>query len=376
MRVLITGSDGFIGKNFRLRLAEIAGVEIISFSRKNSISELPALLANTDFVFHFAGVNRSKNDIDFINDSDFTANLAGALEDIAIKSNKKIPIVYTSSTQASLSNFYAQSKRKSELILLGLERSCCLPVYIFRLPNVFGKWAKPNYNSVVATFCYNIARNLPIQVHDQKKSLSMVYVDDLMDVFLKLLSGNVIKKNDEGFHSGPTQYSITLGDLAKLIYAFKAGRESLMIERVGIGLTAALYSTFISYLPPSEFSYPLQKFEDARGVFVEAIKTRESGQFSYFTSQPGVSRGGHYHHAKTEKFLVVSGSAKFSFKNIDTEEMCEIFVDSENPHIVDTAPGWLHTVTNVGNEELVVLVWVNQVFDRMNPDTYTKLFQS
>jgi UDP-2-acetamido-2,6-beta-L-arabino-hexul-4-ose reductase len=241
-----------------------------------------------------------------------------------------------------------------------------MPVRIYRLPGVFGKWCRPSYNSVVATFAHRIARDEPVQINDPSTVLRLVYIDDLVSEFLRALA-----QPEPGLHWGTVapEYRISLGELAAQLEAFKNVRSSLVSERVGTGLTRALYATYVSYLPPDRFAYDLPRHGDARGVFVEMLKTPDAGQFSYFTAHPGVTRGGHYHHSKTEKFLVIKGQARFGFRHMLTQERYEIITSGEQPQVVETVPGWTHDITNIGDTELLVMLWANEIFDRQRPDT-------
>jgi UDP-2-acetamido-2,6-beta-L-arabino-hexul-4-ose reductase len=236
---------------------------------------------------------------------------------------------------------------------------------VFRLPGVFGKWCKPNYNSVVATFCHNLARNLPIQINDPDALVRLVYVDDVVTALL-----NALEAPSSGFVQATVQseYGITPGDLAAQIRAFASCRTTLMTEPVGTGLVRALYATYISYLPPERFTYAIPEYKDNRGVFVEMLKTPNSGQFSYFTVHPGVTRGSHYHHTKTEKFLVLKGQCRLRFRHLITNETYEVLVTGDQPQVVDTIPGWVHDITNMGDTEAIVMLWANEVFDRKLPD--------
>jgi len=367
MKVLITGANGFMGKNLQLHLAERKDVEVICFTRNDDESQLLGLLKDVSFVFHLAGVNRPQNPQEF---STGNTNLAQKLCYAIASTGRKIPVVYTSSTQADRDNAYGVSKRAAEDALFELQRKHDVAVHVFRLPNVFGKWCKPNYNSVVATFCHNIARGLPIQVNDPAASLTLVYVDDVIERFIQLMDGADRDLDANGFESVSPQYTITVGYLAKQIKIFKENRSSLMTERVGSGLTRALYSTYVSYLPTEEFAYQVPQHGDSRGIFVEMLKTPDCGQFSYFTAHPGITRGGHYHHSKTEKFLVIKGHARFNFRHMQTGETYELLTCGDKAEIVETVPGWAHDITNIGNDEMVVMLWSNEVFDRSKPDTF------
>ena len=370
MRVLITGASGFIARNLQLYLSPRQDVEVRCFDRSHTLQQLPALIEDVDFVFHLAGVNRPQDPAEFASgNTDLTATLCQALATQA-EAGKRIPVIYTSSIQAAQTNPYGESKRGAEDLLFALGQQHCVPVHVFRLPNVFGKWTRPNYNSVVATFCHNIARGLPIQVNNPDAALSLVYVDDVVQRFVQLMDGAAPCQDAEGFDQVQPVYTTTVGQLAEAIKGFRDNRDTLMIDRVGTGLTRALYATYVSYLEPAQFSYTVPMHGDARGVFVEMLKTQDSGQFSYFTAHPGVTRGGHYHHTKTEKFLVIKGKALFRFRHMQTGEYHELHTDGSKAEVVETVPGWTHDITNVGQEEMVVMLWANEIFDRERPDTY------
>jgi UDP-2-acetamido-2,6-beta-L-arabino-hexul-4-ose reductase len=365
MKVLITGADGFIAKNLKIHLSERKDIEVLSFTRDNDNAFLIEMVKQADFIFHLAGINRPKQIDGFKENQELTHALCEAL----LVCNKKTPIVFTSSTQALLSNPYGESKSAAEDVLQVFSKRNASPVYIYQLPNVFGKWARPNYNSAVATFCYNITHDLPIEIHNPHAEISLVYVDDVIKEFLNVMNDHHI--NHESLIVDPI-YKITVGKLAEQLYAFRDSRHSLITEPVGKGLIRALYSTYVSYLPPQSFSYTLPKYEDIRGVFVEILKTTDSGQISYFTAPSGVTRGGHYHHTKTEKFLVIKGKAQFRFKNIVSDEYYDLYTSGDTPTIVETVPGWSHDITNVGDDEMIVMLWANEIFDRVFPDTYTR----
>ena len=371
MRVLITGANGFVGKNLRLHLAERKDAQVQCFTREDDPAKLPALLREVDFVFHLAGVNRPQDPQEFVTgNADLTQVLARAICAEAESTGRKVPVIYASSTQAANDNPYGLSKRAAEQALFDAQRSQNIPVHVFRLPNVFGKWCKPNYNSAVATFCHNIARGLPIRVNDPAAPVTLVYVDDVIERFLQLMDGADAQVDAGGFALVAPQYSTTVGQLAEHIQGFRNSRDTLTIDRVGTGLVRALYATYVSYLPVEAFSYPVPKYGDPRGVFVEMLKTSDSGQFSYFTAHPGITRGGHYHHTKTEKFLVIKGQARFKFRHMQTGEAHELVTTGAEPQIVETVPGWTHDITNIGQDEMVVMLWANEVFDRQRPDTF------
>jgi len=363
MRVLVTGSNGFIGKNLVVRLGEMIGFEVHCFDQSDTLDTLQGKVNDSDAVVHLAGINRPKDITEFTSgNADLTASLCAAIK----ATGRHIPLLLASSIQAKLTNPYGQSKRAAEQAVEQLNAQTGNPAVIYRLPNVFGKWCKPNYNSAVATFCHNIANDLPIEIHDPTTQLMLVYVDDVVDAVV-----HAIGQTESGLQWGTVEpvYCISLGDIAAQIYAFKNCRISLVSERVGTGIVRALYATYVSYLPPDKFAYNLTRHGDERGMFVEVLKTADSGQFSFFTANPGVTRGGHYHHTKTEKFLVIKGSARFGFRHVVTNETYEVLTSDHVSTVVETVPGWTHDITNVGTDEMVVMLWANEIFDRANPDT-------
>ena len=365
MRVLITGSDGFIGNNLVVSLGERENFSVIEFSKQDSFTNLENAIKETDFIVHLAGVNRPIDEKDFQKvNVDFTQDICDIIE----KLNKEIPIVFASSTQAELDNPYGRSKLAAEKILQNLEKDFGNPVYIYRLPGVFGKWSKPNYNSVVATFCHNIANNLDISISDEALELRLVYIDDFIDNLLNLMLN---PKDKGGFIPVDFHYSITLGEIVKNLLLFRDSRTSLETQDVGSGFKRALYSTYMSFLPKEEFAYRIETHSDERGEFAEVLRTKRSGQFSYFTTNPGVTRGVHYHHSKSEKFLVIKGKALFKFRNLINNEEYEIIATGESPQIVESIPGWVHSITNIGNEEMFTMLWANENFDPDHPDTIT-----
>ena len=371
MKVLITGAEGFIGQNLQLHLAERKEIEVVCFTRNHDVSHLLDLLQVVDFVFHLAGVNRPQDQREFtIGNAELTMTLCQEVSRIAEASGKKVPIIFASSSQAVDDNPYGKSKLVAEEVLQAAIISHDIPIHIFRLPNVFGKWCKPNYNSVVATFCHNIARDMPIHVNDPDTPLTLVYIDDVIERFVMLMTGSDAVAGLNGFATVEPQYTTTVGQLASQIKAFKDSRTNLITERVGKGLVRALYSTYVSYLPAESFSYTVPQYRDTRGVFTEMLKTPDCGQFSFFTAYPGITRGGHYHHSKTEKFLVVRGEALFKFRNMHTGQKYELMATSEKAEIIETVPGWTHDITNIGAEEMIVMLWANEMFDRERSDTY------
>ncbi|BAO79987.1 nucleoside-diphosphate-sugar epimerase [Serpentinimonas raichei] len=366
-RVLVTGAHGFIGKNLVVRLGELPGVAACTFVRGDSPAALPALVAQADAVVHLAGENRPLDEGAFAAvNTGLTVALCEAIAHKVRTSGVRVPLLLASSAQAERDNPYGRSKRAAEQAVAALADATGNPCTVFRLPGVFGKWCRPNYNSVVATFCHNLARGLPIQVNDPSASVRLVYVDDVVSALVAALESPT-----KGLSRAVVQpeYAVTLGELAAQIRAFDNCRTTLQTDRVGTGLVRALYATYVSYLPTERFAYEVPQYADPRGVFVEMLKTPDCGQFSYFTAHPGVTRGGHYHHTKSEKFLVIKGEALFRFRHLLSHDLVELRTSGAKPQVVDTIPGWAHDITNVGTDEMVVMLWANENFDRQRPDT-------
>lgn len=363
MKILVTGANGFIGKNLCLKLSELGYNDVIKIDRTNSDSELKRALENADFIFHLAGINRPQTEEEFyIGNSGLTEKITTTLESLG----RSTPILLTSSIQADRDNAYGLSKASAERAISAYQQKLNADVYIYRLPNVFGKWCQPNYNSMVATFCYNVANDLPITINDNNAVVNLVYIDDVCEQFcLHLTQANADAVVEP-------IYQKTVGEVAELLNKFKQSKDTLITENVGAGFTRALYSTYLSYFSPDQFAYTVPAYTDPRGTFCEMLKTPEAGQFSYFTAHPGITRGGHYHHTKNEKFLVIKGTAKFRFEEVLTGQKEEFVVTAEQHKIVETVPGWSHDVTNIGDDELIVMLWANESFDREKPDTFAK----
>ena len=359
MRFAVTGANGFIGKNLVVRLREL-GHEPIAITRGLDADMLAAQLGDVDAVLHLGGVNRPETEDEFL-----SGNLGGTETLIAALTGlpKRPPLLFASSIQADRDNPYGRSKRAAELALKAYSEHTGSIAAVCRLPNVFGKWCQPNYNSVVATFCHNISRGLPISVSNPDAELQLVYVDDVVDAFIAFATLPSAAVVIEPVHT------TTLGALAAHLEAFRDSRHTLVTGAVGTGYLRALHATYVSYLDPSNFAYDLVAHTDPRGSFVEMLRTPDSGQFSFFTAHPGITRGGHYHHTKTEKFLVIQGKARFGFRHILTDETFEIVTSNERPQVVETVPGWSHDVTNIGDDTMVVMLWANELFNRDKPDT-------
>ncbi|TCS14916.1 NAD-dependent epimerase/dehydratase family protein [Caulobacter sp. BK020] len=359
--VAVTGASGFIGRNLIVGLRE-TGLVVWPLSRATPRDEATLRLAEADVVVHLAGAVRPQDPAEFDQTNAYAAWMAEVIE----QGGRKPLIICASSVRADDDTPYGASKRAAEQRVLDLAQRDLARAAIYRLPNVFGKWARPNYNSCIATFCHNLARGLPIRIDDPSAPLSLVYVDDLVDQW----RDQILEETPaEGFLEALHVRQTTVGDVAEIIGAFADGRSAGEIQAVGEGLARALYATFVSALPTEAFSYPLIAHTDPRGSFIEILKTPASGQVSYFTAHPGVTRGGHYHHSKVEKFLIVHGEALFRFRHILTGDVHEVRTSAETPVVVETIPGWAHDVTNVGRDMMVSLIWASEVFDRARPDT-------
>ena len=378
MDILITGANGFVGKNFVVSLEAIRdgkdrthlGLEIgqiFRCTRQTTETELREYCAKADFVFHLAGVNRPKDPTEFMQGNrDFTEKLLLLLE----RSGNRCPVMFASSTQAVLDNPYGESKRAGEQLLREYGARTGAKTLIYRLPNVFGKWCRPNYNSAVATFCHNRANDLPIQVNDRSTRLTLVYIDDVVQELLCALSGS--EHRDGDFCCVPVTHSVTLGEIVDLIETFRAQPQSLVMPEIPAGsFEKKLYSTFLSYLPKEKASFPLKMNVDQRGSFTELLKTANCGQFSVNISKPGITKGQHWHHTKWEFFIVVSGHGLIQERKIGSDEVIEFEVSGERIEAVHMLPGYTHNIINLSEtENLVTLMWANEQFDPSHPDTF------
>ncbi|MGX9133221.1 polysaccharide biosynthesis C-terminal domain-containing protein [Rummeliibacillus sp. JY-2-4R] len=365
MNILITGANGFVGKNLVAELKNRGYDQIFTFTKDDSESVLDYYTKHCDFVFHLAGVNRPADNREFLH---INYGLTEKLLELLKFHNNPSPILMTSSIQAERDNPYGLSKRAAEGLLFDHGKKNGSPVYIYRLPNLFGKWSKPNYNTVVATFCHNIARNLKIEVHHPGAELNLCYIDDVLEEFMKALEGNPTKK--ENYCVVPVTHSIRLGELAKLLRSFKDSRGNLSIPNMENPLTKKLYSTYLSFLPEDEFSYDLNMNIDCRGSFTEFIRTSECGQVSVNVSKPGITKGNHWHHTKNEKFLVVSGEGLIRFRKWDSDKIVEYRVSGDSLQVVDIPIGYTHSIVNIGPNDLVTIMWANESFNPEKPDTY------
>lgn len=364
MKVLVTGAKGFIGKNLVSTLDREDKYEIICIDRENSKEELEKGVLNSDFIVHLAGINRPKNEEEFFEGN---TGLTEDIIEILKKNNKNTSILITSSIQADLDNAYGQSKKGAEEALIKYMADTKGNVFIFRLPNVFGKWCRPNYNSAIATFCHNIARGEEVWISDPSKEMTLVYVDDVVRNIKNVIDNE--KTYIPGYQNVDIEHKATLGEIVDLINSFKESRKSLMIPNMENELTKKLYSTYLSYLPEKDFSYPLKMNVDNRGSFTEFIKSKDRGQVSVNISKPGITKGNHWHDTKNEKFLVVSGEGVIRFRKVDSEEIIEYKVSGEKLEVVDIPVGYTHSIINTGERDMVTIMWVNEIFNPEKPDT-------
>lgn len=365
MKILVTGANGFVGKNLIAELNNRGYKDIYKFDIDTDKDLLNEYAKKCEFVFHLAGVNRPKDEKEFMEGNfGFTLELLELLK----KHNNEAPILITSSIQAERDNPYGNSKRAGEELLFNYSRDTGSKALVYRLPNLFGKWSRPNYNTVVATYCYNIARGLEIQINNPEAELNLCYIDDVLDEFVKALEDNGTSNGQ--YYCVPVSYDIKLGDLAYRIKSFKESRKDISVPNMDDALTKKLYSTYLSFLPEDEFSYDLKMNCDNRGSFTEFIRTPDRGQVSVNVAKPGITKGNHWHHTKNEKFLVVSGTGVIRFRKIDSDEIIEYKVSGEKLQVVDIPTGYTHSIVNIGDTDMVTVMWVNEAFDPEKPDTY------
>jgi len=376
MNILITGAKGFIGRNLTETLKNIrdgkdktpglsADIGIMEYDLDTAPELLDEYCAKTDFVFNLAGVNRPQDPAEFMAGN---FGFASTLLDTLKKHGNACPVMLSSSIQAALDNPYGQSKKAGEELFFRYSRETGAKVLVYRFPNVFGKWCRPNYNSAVATFCHNIAHGLPITVNDPEVMMNLVYIDDVVDELMRALGGNPAKNGD--YCAVPVVHTIKLGKIAELLHSFKASRDERSIPDMSDPFTAKLYATYLSYLPEDEFSYPLKMNCDDRGSFTEMFRTPERGQVSVNISKPGITKGNHWHHTKNEKFIVVSGTGVIRFRKIGDNKVIEYPVSGDKIEAVDIPTGYTHSITNTGNADMVTVMWASECFDPNKPDTY------
>ena len=367
MKILVTGAKGFVGKNLISELRNVGNDEIFEYDIDTEICQLDVFAKECEFVFHLAGVNRPEKQEEFMaGNFGFTSLLLDKLKE----HGNQAPILITSSIQAALENPYGLSKKAGEDLLFDYAEQTGAKVYVYRLPNVFGKWCRPNYNSAVATFCYNIANGLPIQVNDPNAAMNLVYIDDVVSEFISALNGKHCDEENRSFHHVNPVHGVSLGETADLIQSFYDSRETKLVPDMGEPFTKKLYSTYLSYIPEDQFSYPLKMNVDQRGSFTEFLKTSDRGQVSINISKPGITKGNHWHQTKNEKFLVVSGQGLIQFRKNDGEEIIDYRVSGETLEVVDIPVGYTHNIINTGETEMVTVMWASEVLDKEKPDTY------
>ena len=366
MKILVTGAKGFIGKNLIVSLKRRSGFDIIEYDLDSQAGTLEEGLAKADIIYHLAGVNRPERIEEFaVGNIDLTRQVCNALRRLG----RKAVFLLSSSIQAVLDNPYGLSKRQSEDAVFNFGKAAETPVFVFRLPGVFGKWCQPNYNSVVATFCHNIACGLPITVSDPEKEIELVYIDDVVSAFIGVIDECPPTLNGKYSIVEPT-YQITLGTLAEKIQSFRDSRLSLELPDMSDPFNRALYATYISYLPSDSFAYALTQKSDQRGELAELLKSQHIGQIFVSRTRPGMSRGHHYHNTKVEKFVVLAGDAVIRFRHILGKNVIEYSVSGSEIHVVDIPPGYTHSIENIGKNDLIVLFWANEIFNPNISDTF------
>ena len=365
MKILVTGAKGFVGKNLTIALRLSGESDIYEYDADSTKADLDDFCSECEFVFHLAGVNRPEDEREFTaGNVGFTSELLDCLK----RHDNKAPVLAASSVQAEIDNPYGRSKKAMEDLLFEYEKKTGVAVYIYRLPNLFGKWCKPNYNSAVATFCHNIANGLAITVSDPDAEITLAYIDDVCADFISIISGGGIK--DGNFFKISVACKAKLGEITELLYSFRDHRKTLQIPDMSDPFVKKLYATYISYLPDGGFSYPLKSNTNDKGSFTEFIRMPDSGQVSVNVSKPGSVKGNHWHQTKTEKFLVVAGRGVIRLRQINDGRIAEYFVDENKPQVVDIPPGYVHSTENLGEKDMVTIMWANETFDPDNADTF------
>jgi len=378
MNILVTGANGFIGKNLCAQLrnikegkdksfGEINIDEIYRYDIDKPIKLLEEYCKNANFVFNLAGINRPEHEEEFLKGNfGFTNTLLVNLK----KYRNTCPVMMSSSSQAIFDNAYGRSKKAGEELMFRYSIETGVKVLVYRFPNVFGKWCRPNYNSAIATFCYNIANDLPITISNRENQLNLVYIDDLVEEMIAALKGKEHCEGDLCFV--PVTHNATLGQIVDILFSFKEIAKTLQIPDMGNPFTNKLYGTYLSYLPIDRFSYPLKMNIDGRGSFTEIMRTNNHGQFSVNISKPHITKGNHWHHSKSEKFVVVSGQGVIRFRKMDDQDskVIEYFVSGDKIEVVDIPTGYTHNIENMGDNDLVTLMWANEAFNPEKPDTF------
>lgn len=366
MKILITGAKGFVGKNLIAELRNKGYLDILEYDIDTDPEMLDEYTRQCEFVYHLAGVNRPTDEKEFMEgNAGFTDILLGSLK----KNNNQSPVLITSSIQAELDNPYGNSKKASEDSLFHYGNENGIRILVYRLPNLFGKWCRPNYNSVVATFCHNIANDLPVKVNDPNALLRLCYIDDVVNEFIAGLNSQENRKTD-GFCYVDQVHEILLGELADNLYAFKASRTTLIMPSLQNDFDKALYATFLSYLSHDGFSYTPDMKHDNRGWLAEIIKSNAFGQIFISKTKPGITRGNHWHHTKAEKFLVIQGEAVIKLRKIDSDKVIQYNVSGDKLEIVDIPVGYTHSISNTGTNDVITLFWADEFFNPEKPDTF------
>jgi UDP-2-acetamido-2,6-beta-L-arabino-hexul-4-ose reductase len=366
--VLVTGAEGFIGRNLCVALRRHGGFEVLPFDVAQPAEQLAELAARAELVFHLAGVNRPKNEQEFTEGNvEFTRKLCEGLA----RTGRPIPLVLSSSIQAEADNPYGRSKREAEEVVLQYHQKAQAPVYIYQFPNVFGKWSQPNYNTVVATFCHNISRGLPVQVSNRANPLRFVYIDDTVHAFLEIALRQAHDQTTTRYELQPV-FAITLGELHDLIVSFRESRRKSLLPDLSNKLVRYLYSTYLSFCDPGDLARPVNLKTDERGWLFEWLKSPQAGQIFISRTKPGVTRGNHYHDSKVEKFCVIQGEGTIRFRHVLSKEVIEYPVNEREIRVVDIPPGYAHSLENTGAGDMLTLFWANEIFDPQRPDTYSE----
>ena len=361
MNILVTGSNGFLGKNLIARINATGLGDVLSFDLPDTDEQLERQLKKADIIVHLAGVNRPQEQSEFYTgNSDLTETIVRLLE----SNNNKVPLIFSSTAQVSNGSDYAVSKEMAEKTLLEFEKRTGSKVYIYRFPGIFGKWSRPNYNTVVATFCHNIARGLPIEVRDPDFKLTLLYIDDAVNLLIKTL-----KERKAAKKIAPL-YNVTLGKLAAMIDTFASDEKKLEVSDISDEFTKKLYATYLSFIPENKVSYPLRTHTDARGSFTEFLHLPKHGQVSINVSKAGITKGEHWHDTKHEKFLVVTGQGVIRQRMLGSSEIIEHYVSGEQLKVVEILPGYTHNISNLGDTDMVTIMWASEMFDESNPDTF------
>lgn len=360
-KVLVTGANGFLGKNLVSQL-KIKNYEVLTFDKDDSVNSLEKYCKQSDVVIHLAGSNRP---IDTKEYYEVNAELTGTICKLLEKYNNTAPIIFSSSIQAELDNDYGKSKKQAEDSILNHSKSVGSKAYIFRFKNLYGKWSRPNYNSVVATWCHNVSRNLNIKIDDEKKSIELCYVDDAVDAIISKIDSS----DETGIYSVEQTDTIHLGELRDMLLSFRDTRENFLYPNQTTRLYRNLWATYLSYFEKNDFSYDLVTKSDSRGSFTEILKDPVNGQISVNISKPGITKGQHWHSTKNEKFLVVHGTGVIRFRDVFESNIIEYKVSSDKLEVVDIPIGYTHNIENLGHNDMVTLMWASELFDPLKPDT-------